>query len=87
MAKPLFRKISFAVYPAFVFMGVVFLASWASAENLPSSLEPSEVITAEDLRLLQLRHADFVLFDARGETEYGASHIEGAVPQIGRAHV
>jgi len=79
MAKPLLRKISFTVYSVLVFAGVVFSVSWASAENLPSSLEPGEIITADDLRTLQLKHADFALFDARGKAEYEISHIEGAV--------
>ena len=42
------------------------------------SAEGSRVILPEELRDLQLKHADFILWDARDKTSYDAAHIEGA---------
>ena len=40
--------------------------------------EPGNVIAPEELRDLQLKGADFVLWDARDKTGFESSHIQGA---------
>ena len=66
-----------------IMMTAVFPAVWAEGElktqapaaKLPN---PSEVITPEELRDLQLKAVDFILWDARNKGNYEESHIQGA---------
>lgn len=42
-------------------------------------LSPEEIITADELRKLQLNNPKLVIFDARDEKTYAAMHIQGAI--------
>lgn len=72
-----------------VFLGCLvgffsMLALGASSEI--RELTPEERITPEELREFQLKHADFVLFDARGSEAYDTEHIEGAILPLPRSY-
>jgi rhodanese-related sulfurtransferase len=69
MAK---RIITVSLVAALCWIGAAS-ASASAVETDPDS------ISIEELRQLQLRKEDFVLFDARGLYKYEESHIEGAV--------
>ena len=49
-------------------------------------LTQEEKITADELRALQLKHADFVLFDARDSQTYDEEHIQGALLPLPRSY-
>ena len=49
-------------------------------------LTKDEVISPEELRDLQLRKADFLLFDARDSKAYDEAHIEGAILPLPREY-
>ena len=49
-------------------------------------LTKEEKITPEELRALQLKHADFVLFDARDSRVYDREHITGALLPLSRSY-
>ncbi len=52
----------------------------ASAIQLSlKDLRKDELISVDELRDLQIKQTDFVLFDARARRSYQAAHIEGAV--------
>ncbi|HTL69669.1 MAG TPA: rhodanese-like domain-containing protein [Candidatus Eisenbacteria bacterium] len=41
-------------------------------------LKPEEIISADELRKLQLEKKSFLLYDARSKSDYDTAHIEGA---------
>ncbi len=59
-------------------MGISVVAIMMAVLPAAASGNPSEVITPEELRDLQLKGIDFILWDARNKESYQASHIQGA---------
>ena len=60
-------------------------ASQTDPVPLPE-LTQEEKITPEELRALQSKHADVVLFDARDNQTYDEEHIEGALLPLPKSY-
>jgi rhodanese-related sulfurtransferase len=64
---------------AAISLAAIFLWAGAAGAAAAGVEADPDTISIEQLRQLQLRREDFVLFDARGLYKYEESHIEGAV--------
>ena len=68
------RTLRYLIFPALCFLGAV---AWAG--------ESSNTIALDELRSLQLKGADFILWDARDQTSFELSHIQGATLPLDNA--
>ena len=71
----------------FIKIALLGLAVWSAAaapavaesKALSHGLYPEELISAKELRALQKKKSDFILFDARSPRSFEDGHIAGAV--------
>ena len=75
------KKNRIAPFIFLIVFSCMFGMSQATAveKTLSSDLSNEEIISKEDLRQLQEKNAEFVLFDARGKLLYNKGHIRGAL--------
>ena len=57
----------------------VFLFTQGQCFATPAAVDPKEVISAVELRELQLKKTRFIIFDARDKKSYDVGHIKDAV--------
>ncbi len=60
----------------FVFLSVLLCSHGFSRTGLPLEM----LISADELRKMQVNNTRFVLLDARKQTAYDEGHIQGAIP-------
>ena len=84
------RKVFLVCLVGFLSMPALGICSDSQTSQAVSApireLTQEEKITPEELRELQLKHADFVLFDARNSQAYNEEHIQGALLPLPKSY-